>query len=71
MNIDHIKNKVKEYMGYKLRIKVSLGRNKYEYYEGYIDKMHPNVFIVKTDKGVKSFSYSDIVVKSVILTKSN
>ena len=71
MNIEHIKTKIKSFGDAKLRIKVSLGRNKYEYYEGIIDKIHPNVFVVKTDKGIKSFSYSDVIIKNVILTKFN
>ena len=56
-------------MNSKLKIKVYLGRNKYEYYEGYIDKIHNNIFTLKTNKGIKSFSYSDVVTKQVILTK--
>lgn len=53
----------------KIVIRVNLGRNKYEYYEGYITKMHPNIFMVSTDKGIKSFSYSDVLTKAVSLKK--
>jgi len=69
MNIDKLKNKILELKGKKLKIKVYLGRNKYEYYEGYIEKMYPNILCLKTNNGIKSFSYSDIATKSVILTK--
>ena len=69
MNIDKIKNKIKELQKEKLKIKVYLGRNKYEYYELYIEKMYPNIISIKTNKGIKSFSYSDIATKAVILTK--
>ncbi len=69
MNIEIIKNKIKELQNHRLNIKVYLGRNKYEYYEGYIDKIHPHVFVIKTNKGIKSFSYSDVVIKNVILSK--
>lgn len=69
MNIDIIKNKIKEFQKEKLRIKVYLGRNKYEYYEGYIDKMYENIFVLSTNRGIKTFSYSDIATKIVILKR--
>lgn len=69
MNINIIKNKIKLLQNEKLKIKVNLGRNKYEYLEGKIIKMHPNIFTIMTNKGLKSFSYSDIVTKAVIIAK--
>lgn len=71
MNIQNIKNKIISLKGEKLKIKINLGRNKYEYYEGYIDNIHSNIFTVKTTKGIKSFAYSDIVTKSVVIGKFN
>lgn len=69
MNINIIKEKVKELKKYKLKIKVNLGRNKHEYLEGYIDKIYNNIFTIDTNKGIRSFSYSDIVTKAVIISK--
>ena len=71
MNIDLIKNKIIGLKNNKLKIKVNLGRNKYEYLEGEIDRIHPNIFTIKTNNKIKSFSYSDIITKSVIITKFN
>lgn len=71
MNIEHIKNKIKLLVGEKIRVKVYLGRNKYEYFDGVVEKMHPNLFTIKTDSGIKSFSYSDILIKTIILNKIN
>lgn len=71
MNIDKIKNKIINIKDEKLKIKVNIGRNKYEYYEGTIDKIYQNIFTVNTNKGIKSFSYSDIATKAVILSKFN
>ncbi len=71
MNIDIIKNKIKSMLNQKLKIKVFLGRNKYEYLEGYITKMHSNIFTITTNKGIKTFSYTDILTKTVILSKFN
>jgi len=69
LNIDIIKNKIKELQGTKLKIKINMGRNKYEYLEGKIQKIHNNIFTIMTNKGIRSFSYSDIVTKAVIIGK--
>lgn len=69
LNIDHIKKKIIELQDFKLKIKINLGRNKYEYYEGKIKKIHQNLFTVETDRGIKSFTYADVITKVVILTK--
>ena len=71
MNINIIKTKLKEYINQKLKIKVFIGRNKYEYYEGLIDKMYDNIFTIKTETGIKSFSYSDIATKTIVISKFN
>ena len=69
MNIDRIKKKKIEMKNFNLKIKVNLGRNKYEYYEGKIEKIHQNLFTVNTNKGIKSFTYADVITKMVILNK--
>ncbi len=69
MNINKIKNKIINIKDSKLKIKVNIGRNKYEYYEGEIDKIYQNIFTIKTNKGIKSFAYSDIVTKAVVISK--
>lgn len=69
MNIELTKEKVKTLLNKKIKIKVNIGRNKHEYYEGYIEKLHPNIFTIKTNQGVKSFTYTDVLTKNVILTK--
>lgn len=69
MNINIIKDKIKELKDYKLKIRVNIGRNKSEYLEGYIDKIYNNIFTLNTNKGIKSFSYSDVATKAVIISK--
>ena len=69
MNIELTKEKVKILLNKKIKIKVNIGRNKHEYYEGYIEKLHPNIFTIKTNQGIKSFTYTDILTKNVILSK--
>ena len=71
MNIDNIKRKINELKNHKLKVKVYIGRNKYEYYEGKLENMYDNIFTIKTNKGIKSFSYSDVATKVVTLSKFN
>ena len=53
----------------KIKIKLSLGRNKYEYLYGYINHLYSNILVVSTDKGIKTISYSDIITQNVVITK--
>ncbi len=69
MNINFIKKKIIEFKSEKIKIKISLGRNKYEYLEGKIQNIYPNIFTIMTNKGLRTFSYSDIVTKAVIISK--
>jgi len=69
LNINIIKEKIRELKDYKLKIRVNIGRNKSEYLEGYIDKIYNNIFTLNTNKGIKSFSYSDVATKAVIISK--
>ena len=71
MLLEKIKKEVTNHIGDKAVIKCNLGRNKYEYYEGIIKKIHQNLFTVDTNKGLKSFTYADVVTKTVVLTKFN
>lgn len=69
MNIESAKRKVSEYVGKKIKVKCYIGRNKYEYFDGKVDKMLPNIFTIITNNGIKSYSYSDILTRNVILNK--
>jgi uncharacterized protein Veg len=71
MNIDKIKQKIINLKSKKLNIKVYIGRNKYEYYEGEIENIYNNIFTIKTNKGIKSFSYADVATKIVNLSNIN
>ena len=69
MNLDKIRKQIFELKNLKLKIKLNIGRKKYEYYEGKIEEIYQNIFMVKTDKGLKSFTYADIVTRAVIISK--
>ena len=69
MNINFIKKKITNLKKEKLKIKVNLGRNKYEYLEGKVEKMYNNIFTLDTNKGIRCFSYSDLATGVVIINK--
>ena len=62
-----VKQALKPYVGKKIKIKYNLGRNKYETYEVKILKLYNCVFLVEEfeNKTVKSFSYADIITKTI------
>lgn len=67
MTIDSVKNKLHNYIGEEVTLKYSLGRNKYEKYPAVIKELYKNVFVVEIKKShiVKSFSYSDVLTKTL------
>ncbi len=65
MNLDLVKNKLKEKLGKPVQITVYGMRNKINTYVGHIYHLYPNIFTIKTDYGEKSFSYSDLVTGEV------
>ena len=69
MTVDAIKKELNRHIGDTALIKYNLGRNKYEEYNVIIKKLYNHVFLVElTNKNVnetKSFSYSDIITKTV------
>ncbi len=67
MNIDKIKLKINSLKGKEVFVKVNIGRNKYEYYDGVIDDISNNLFTVRVDNLIKSFTFSDILTKDVQL----
>ena len=65
--IQKIRNEISNMIGKKVLAKVDIGRNKYEYIEGIITGTYPFLFTIKTKNEIKSFSYSDILTKNIIL----
>ncbi len=64
-----MRKKLEPYVGKKACIRYSLGRNKYEKYQGKIIQLFPNLFLFEEENGVtKCFSYSDILTKTVRLS---
>jgi uncharacterized protein Veg len=61
-----IKQALKPHLGQIVKIKYNLGRNKYESFNAKIVKIYNCVFLVETeDHTIKSFSYADIITKTI------
>ena len=66
MNIVKIKNYLKTKIGCSIVIIYYGSRNKKEIYRGVVYKIYDNIFAIKTsDDVIKSFSYNDILTKTV------
>ena len=65
--INKIKKNLLDLKGKRVKLTVDIGRNKYEECEGVISDLYENVWILKTDNSVKSFTYKDILIGSVII----
>lgn len=69
MNISAVRAELNHHVGDRAVIKHNLGRNKIEKYDVTIKELYDNVFLVEMNTGenkeVKSFSYSDIITKTI------
>ena len=67
--LDLIKKKIELLKGRMIKIKVNEGRNKFVYYNGYIDNLYPSIFTIKTilygEERTISFSYVNVLSKMV------
>ena len=69
---DTIRTKLDPYNEKTVKIKCNLGRNKYETYEATIKKIYNFLFLVETNdknKSLKSFSYADIISKTIKISE--
>ena len=66
--ISDIKKKIESLKGKKIKVLVDAGRNKSEIYEGFVLDTYKNIWTFKTETDIKSFSYSDILINSVVLS---
>ena len=65
MTLYEIKKDLSNHIGNEVKIKYSLGRNKYEDYKATIKELYDYVFVVENEYGTKSFSYSDVMIKTI------
>ena len=69
MNTSKEKEYIKNLINKRVVVINNLGRNKEEYSEGIIKKIYKYVFVLETDYYMKSFSYSDLLTKDVIVKR--
>jgi len=72
--IQSIREELNEYVGKNATIKYNLGRNKYEKYNVTIKELYNYIFLVETKnphKEIKSFSYADIINKTIKIDFKN
>ena len=65
---ESIKNTLCNYIGETFFLKYNLGRNKYETYKVKLINLYDYIFLVETiddNHTIKSFSYSDIITKTI------
>ena len=72
MNIDKIKNKIDSYKGHVISFRFNGSRNQIEEFSATIVDTYPAIFTVRVvdSNFVKSFSYSDILIKKLVLTSA-
>lgn len=73
--VAQVKEQLNKYIGRKLILNYNLGRNKFEEYEVIIKELYNYVFIVElldvNAPVLKSFSYTDVITKTLLLKKTN
>ena len=66
MNIVNIRNYLRENVGFNIIVIYRGSRNRKEVYKGVLFSVYRNVFLIKLFNGeVKSFSYSDVLTRTV------
>ncbi len=71
MNIKKIKEQIELLKNKKIHFKVNGSRNQIEEFEGIITETYNYIFIIEIDnlKIKKSFSYSDVLINNIEITK--
>ena len=69
MNIKNIKEKLNNNKGKIIHFKYNGARNQTEEFEGMVEETYNAIFTIrlKEDNGIKTFTYSDILIKSLEL----
>lgn len=65
MNIEFIKNEIKQKVGRRVELRIYGLRHKIDKITGVIEKVYPNLFIVTNQRETHSINYADIATKEV------
>ena len=71
MNIEKVKSKIRSYKGQTMQFRFNGSRNQIEEFSATIVDTYPSIFVVRLENTmqIKSFSYSDILIKKLVLTQ--
>lgn len=71
MNIERIRDEVKQQEGKVLHFKFNGSRNQISEFDGKIIETYHSIFVVKliADDNIKSFSYNDLITSSLEIVK--
>ena len=67
MTIEKIKENLTDNIGNKVRVTFNVGRNKIEEFDAVLKETYRFIFVVETENENKSFTYSDVLTKTVEL----
>ena len=69
MNIDMIRSYIYKRKGKLLNFRYNTGRGQFDNFSGIITNVYKGIFVVEsiTDNRVKSFTYSDVLIKNLLI----
>jgi len=69
MNIDMIRSYIYKRKGKLLNFRYNNGRGQFDNFSGIITNVYKGIFVVEsiTDNRVKSFTYSDVLIKNLLI----
>jgi len=70
MNIEKVRNRINSYKGQTLQFRFNGSRNQIEEFSATIIDTYPSIFTVRLKENsiVKSFSYSDVLIRKLVVT---
>ena len=68
MNPYVIRESLKTHKGERVQVKVYGLRNKKDTFIGVLKELYPKIFVIEVGTTLKTFSYSELISKEVVLT---
>jgi len=67
MNLDFVRDEIKNYLHKEVSVQVYGMRNKNFQYYGVVSGIYPYVFTVNVNGSEKSFNYADVIIGDVVV----
>lgn len=68
MNPNVIRENLSAHKGERVLVNIFGMRNKNDKFIGILKDIYPSIFTIETNGSIKSFSYSELISKEVVLT---